>query len=158
VRIKGKKEIKFIMKKKISLFVASVITMVALPVAAFAAPTTTDVNGQITNNGHGVKGAKVVVVCGGHSAKTTSGAGGGYEVTFTAKQCPDGKLATVVATKNGLGGTSSSTVKNFDATDNVAIVNVNLPEFGFVAGIGAAVIGAGAFLAVRRRQISGHEA
>lgn len=148
------------MKKKISLFLASVLTIVALPLGAMAAasPTTTVVAGSVTDNGHGVKGAKVVVVCNSHSAKTTSGAGGGYEVTFTTKQCPNGKLATVVATKGGLGGTNSSTVKNFDATDDVAIVNISLPEFGLAAGIGATLIGGGAFLAIRRRQLSGHQA
>jgi hypothetical protein len=155
VRIKGDK---LIMKKKISLFLASVLTIVALPVAAMAAPTTTIVTGQVTDNGVGVKGAKVVVVCNNFSKKTTSGAGGGYEVAFTVTQCPNGKVANVVATKGDLGGVNNSKVKNFDATDNVAIVNVSLPEFGIAAGIGATIIGGGAFLVIRRRQLSGHKA
>jgi hypothetical protein len=151
-------EDRFIMKKKISLFVASVLTIVALPVAAMAAPTTTVVTGAVTNNGKDVKGAKVTVVCNNFSKKTTTGSSGGYEVTFTAAQCPDGKLATAVATKGGLGGVSSSTVNNLDATDNVAIVNISLPEFGLAAGIGASLLGGGAFLVIRRRQLSGHQA
>jgi len=147
------------MKKRISLFVATLLTVVAVPAASFAANVVTNVTGHVYENGIGVGGAKVTVVCNGNDKKTTTDASGAYVVTFNKDKCPDGSKATVVATKGSKGGANSGPVSpNGSDLLNIAMVNVDLPEFGLVAGIGATLIGGGAFLVIRRRQLSGHQA
>jgi hypothetical protein len=144
------------MKKLLLTILAAVGIAVMIPAASFAASTQTDVTGTVTNNGQVVSGASVTVVCNNHSKTTTSDSTGAYLVTFSGKNCPDKSQATVVAHKAGKGGVSNGTVNPYGSLDlNVAIINVALPEFGIVTGIGAAVVGAGAFLVIRRRQLGG---
>lgn len=139
--------------KKVLAFLASVGALSVLaPAAVFAAPAQTIVTGTVTNNGHAVKHAKVTVVCNNHSRTTTSDKNGGYSVSFPKNQCPDGAKATVVATKNKMGGVSSGNVNSVTTKLNVAIVNVALPEFGVVTGVGAMAAGAGLFMVMRRKQ------
>jgi len=140
-------------KKVIATIATSLGMVVLLPAATFAASAKTDISGVVTNNGHTVAGAKVTVVCDNHSKKDTTDANGSYLVQFPAANCPDGSKATVVATKGGLGGVNSKNVTAQTTKLNVAIVNVSLPEFGVVAGIGAAVVGGGAVVAIRRKQL-----
>lgn len=139
--------------KKVLAFLASIgVVTVLAPAAAFAAPAQTIVTGTVTNNGHTVKGAKVTVVCNNHSRTTKTDKNGGYSVSFPKAQCPDGAKATVVATKNKMGGVSSGNVNSVTTKLNVAIVNVALPEFGVITGVGAMTVGAGLFMVMRRKQ------
>jgi hypothetical protein len=146
------------MKKLFLTILATLSVALLIPAATFAASATTDVTGTVTNNGNVVSGAKVTVVCDNNSKKTSTDSSGAYLVTFKAANCPDSSKATVVATKGGKGGVSTGTVSKMGSADlNVAIVNVALPEFGIITGIGAAVIGGGAFFLIRRRQLGGSE-
>ena len=146
------------MKKRIALFITTVFAVVALPVSTFAAAATTDVTGTVTSNGHGVKGAKVTVVCDHHAKTDTTDASGAYLVVFKAKDCPAGSHVDVVAKKKKQGGYNSGTATPVDTKLNVAMVNVSLPEFGLIGLTGAAIIGGGAFMVMRRRQLSDHQA
>ena len=145
------------MKKRISLFIATVATLVALPAATFAVPVTeggiTDVAGTVTSNGSPVSGASVSVNCNGNILTSGTTAAGGYIVQFPASECPDGSTAHVTASKGGGSGSKSGTVNGLTADINLAIINVSIPEFGVIAGVSAAILGSGAFLAMRRRQL-----
>lgn len=140
------------MIKKLTALVVLVLIILVIPASASAARATTDVTGNVTNNGQPVKGAKVTVVCDNHAHKTTTNASGTYLVTYKLANCPDNTKATVVATKDGLGGVNSGTVNSVTTKLNVAIVNVSLPEFGLFTGGAATLAGAGAIFAIRRRQ------
>lgn len=146
------------MKKRIALFLTTVFAVVALPAATFATGSKTDITGVVTNGGNPVVGAKVVVVCNSNSRKDTTDGTGTYLVQFPAAQCPAGAHATVVATKGKKGGTNSANINSVTNKLNVNIINVSIPEFGLIAGVGASLIGGGAFLVIRQRQISGHQA
>jgi hypothetical protein len=137
------------MKKLFLTILATLSVALLIPAATFAASATTDVTGTVTNNGNVVSGAKVTVVCDNNSKKTSTDSSGAYLVTFKAANCPDSSKATVVATKGGKGGVSTGTVSKMGS--------VALPEFGIITGIGAAVIGGGAFFLIRRRQLGGSE-
>lgn len=140
--------------KKILLSVtASVGISLLIPASSFALAAQTNITGTVTNNGNPVAAANVVVVCNSNSRSDDTDTSGGYLVQFTAAECPSGKNATVVATKDNKGGTNSKTVTAQTSKLNVAIVNVALPEFGVVAGMGAAVIGGGAFMVIRKKQL-----
>jgi hypothetical protein len=122
------------------------------------APTTsamsmpqTDITGVVTNNGQPVSGARVTVVCNSFNKQDQTDETGTYLVTFEAKQCPAGEKATVVASKKNMGGTNSGTVDKITNKLNIAIVNVSVPEYGLITGIGATLIGAGVFLTARRQ-------
>jgi hypothetical protein len=139
-------------KLLLSVFV-SLAAIIAFPLSASAAAAQTDVSGTVTNNGVGVSGAKVTVVCDNNARHDTTDASGGYLVTYPAKDCPAGSHVDVVATKKKSGGYDSGTANPIDTKLNVALVNVSLPEMGLITGA-AAVLGAGVtFLVVRRRQI-----
>src|ERR1700689_3071367 len=145
------------MKKRISLFIATLATLVALPASALAASTSA-IAGTVTSNGNPVSGASVSVTCNGHTLTSGTTVAGAYLVRFSpATNCPAGSTAHVTATKGGHSGSKSGTVNNLGADINLAIVNVsNVPEFGMAAGISAAILGGGAFMVVRRRQLSEH--
>jgi hypothetical protein len=148
------------MKKRLSLFLATLVTIVAMPAATFAAAGQTDVNGTVTNGGAPVKNAIVEVTCGSTTKQAHTDASGAYLVVFNIKKCPAGSSVQVNASKKHVGSGASTGTVSPQNTDrlNVAIVNVSLPEFGLVGLIGATFIGGGAFLVMRRRQLSGHQA
>lgn len=140
--------------KKIALFLATVIAVVALPVSSFAATSFDTIKGTIYNGSGGVvNNALVTVICDSHVKRTHSASDGSYSVQYNVKQCPNGTIASVTATLGHKGGEKNAKV-NGTTIDNVTIVNISLPEFGLAAGIGAAIIGGGAFLVIRRRQLS----
>jgi hypothetical protein len=130
-----------------SLLAAGVVLVV--PVAASAQSV---VAGKVTHNGTPVNGANVTAVCNTNSKDAYTNQNGDYAVEFAVNECPDGETATVVASKNGMGGTGNGQVDGVTATLNIAIVNVAVPEFGVIAGIVGSIGAAGAFLVIRRRQ------
>lgn len=156
------------MKKVIAAILSGGILALLIPVVVSAAPppipNVTEVYGVVSNNGKAVTGAKVIVICNSHDKKTTTTAlisgspSYNYLVTFPAGQCAPGSNITVTATKGAKGGERGGQIVNVSTDLNVALVNVSLPEFGAIAGFGAAIIGGGAFLVTRRRHLSDHQA
>jgi hypothetical protein len=149
------------MKKRIALFVATVLTTVALPAAAFASssPAITQVSGEVTHNGSPVDGANVTVTCDSVTGNDTTDSDGGYLVTFAKADCPNGSTATSAASKGGLNGNNSGPVNKLSSKLNIAIVDVSVvPEFGLIGLTGAALIGGAGFMVMRRRQLGDHQA
>jgi hypothetical protein len=141
------------MKRLLLTLLATTLTMIAIPLSTSAAPSQTDISGTVTNNGKAVDGANVTVVCNNNDRKDTTNAEGGYLVHFITTECPNGAQATVVATDGKKGGTNDGKVNDLTSKLNVSIINVALPEFGLITAFGAAVIGGGAFMIMRRRQL-----
>lgn len=141
-------------KKAIVSAVATLGLTLALPVMAAAADPTV-VSGVVTDNvGNPVQGATVSVVCNGNTLTDTTDASGAYAVFFNPNKCPAGKTAQVVASKGSKNGANSGVVTGHTSI-NVAVLNVKItaaPELGLIATFGAAILGGGAFLMVRRRR------
>lgn len=76
------------MFKRISVLIATVLTVLVIPASTAAAAATTDITGTVTNGGKPVKGATVTIVCDNHTKNDTTNKSGSYLVTFTAKRCP----------------------------------------------------------------------
>jgi hypothetical protein len=126
----------------------------------------TIVEGKITLDNSSAGKALVTVTCthnGANYTKTAKSVNHGilkgtYIVTFPQNHCIAGDTVTVVASKNGLVGTSIGKVKDFIKEKcldiDVAIVNVHIPlvpEFGAIVGV-LTVLGAlGVFFVVRRK-------
>ncbi len=146
------------MKKVVATILAAIGMIVLLPASTFALSPKTDVTGTVTNNGSPVSGAHVIVICHNNKKSTTTDASGSYLVQYNAGKCPAGSTVFVTATKGKKGGDSTGTASSVTTHLNVALVNVSLPEFGLITGVGATIIGGGAFLVMRRRQLSGHKA
>jgi hypothetical protein len=148
-------------KKLLSALVSGFALAVLVPASSFAAGSQTDINGTVTKGGSPVKHAVVQVTCLSNTKQAQTDATGAYRVAFTAKKCPAGSTVSVSASKSGVGSGSNSGTVSPDNTDrlNVGIVDVNIvPEFGLITAGAATIIGGAAFMAVRRRQTSGHEA
>jgi hypothetical protein len=144
------------MRKKIALFIATIFTVVVLPTAALAdsTPPVTQVTGTVTNNSAGVAGADVAVLCGSTTLHDTTDGSGTYLVTFPIADCPQGSSATATAIKGGLSGSNSGPVNKVTNKLNIAVVDVSvIPEYGVIGITGAAILGGGAFMVMRRRQL-----
>jgi len=139
------------MKKLFLLLVGLGLFAVASPTSALT-PSFTVVAGKVTNNGQAVNSADVTVVCNTHSQNAVTNAQGDYGVTYDPADCPNGKIATVVASKTGMGGTNSGKVDGVSTNLNIAIVNVSIPEFGVIAGFASVAMAGGLFIFMRRRQ------
>lgn len=133
---------------------ALVVAVVILPASVLATRSNTDVTGYVTDNGQAVNKADVRVTCQGDTKHTKTDSSGAYLVVFPAQKCPDGSVVTVSASEGGVSGTTSGTVLRETTRLNVAVINVSVPELGWLTGIAAAVIGGAAFLVIRRRQLS----
>jgi hypothetical protein len=148
--------------KRLLLSVLAVVGMAVLvPASAMAVtPTgTTYIAGTITHNGSPVSGASVAVTCNSNVLDSSTTVAGGYLVQFPAGQCPDSATAGVAASKGALGGSNSGTVDSLTTDINLALVNVSIvPELGLITGIGATIMGGGAFLVLRQRHLSGYKA
>lgn len=116
-----------------------------------ALPPQTDVTGVITEKGNPVAGATVTVTCMGFQRTDITDAAGSYLVTFATVECPFGSTVKVVAKKAGMSGSNSGTVTGITTKLNIAIVNVSIPEYGWLGGILAAGAGVGAIALTRRR-------
>src|SRR5580700_6728859 len=107
------------MKKKLSLFVASILAIIVLPAVSFAAPLKNTITGTVYYNGVPTSGAHVTVYCYPKNTSviqktTTSKAGGAYSVKFTNTKCATGDTISVYAfvkiAHHRHGGTSSGVV------------------------------------------------
>lgn len=147
------KGVRYMKKLILSLLVG--FGLVLVPIAsASAASAYTDVTGTINYNGAPVgKGVKVIVKCNGNKLTDTTSKKGAYFVQFTKKECPASAKITVSATYGGITGSSKGKATKESNDLNVAIVNVSLPELGFVTSIGAVLLGGGAFFLIRQRNL-----
>jgi hypothetical protein len=144
------------MKKFLASLLLSISTLVLMPIAASAAtanPAQTNVSGSVTSSGHPVSNANVHVQCGSEAADDNTANDGGYVVNLLASGCPAGAEITVTATSGSGAGTSTGRASRITTRLNVAVINVALPELGFVTGAGALAAAGGAFFVIRRRQV-----
>ena len=141
--------------KKLLVSITTTLGLLLIPMAsASAAPAYTDVSGVINFNGtHVGKGVDVTVQCNGNTLHDKTNKSGTYLVQFTKKQCPKNATVTVIATYNGITGSSTGKATKETNELNVAIVNVALPEVGMVTGVGATLLGGGALYTIRRRTL-----
>lgn len=112
----------------------------------------TAVTGVITDNHVAVSGARVAVLCNGHTRRDRTDAQGSYLVTFPKQQCPTGSTVKVTARMNGKSGVSTGTVQGITTKLNLAIVNVSIPEYGLIGAILAGGTGVGLIAHMRRRR------
>ena len=138
-------------KTLLGLLITAFVTISATATVS-ATPPQTDVTGVVTENQTSVSGATVTVLCEGNTETDTSDAHGSYLVTFPADDCPFGSTVRVTAQKGGKSGVTSGTVTGITTKLNLAIVNVSIPEYGFIGSLLASSIGIGAIAYVRRRQ------
>lgn len=139
--------------KRLSGALAAVVFAVAIVAApsAGALPATTVVTGVVTKGGTPVGGAAVSVECKGHTSSDTTDASGSYLVAFSAGDCPFGSTVKVTAAKGDMSGKASGTVRGETTKLNIAVVNVEIPEYGLLGGLLASGAGIGAIAFIRRR-------
>jgi hypothetical protein len=123
---------------------------------ALAASTHTSVSGVVTVNGPHARYAHVVVTCNGHERNTTTDRQGYYSVDFSNGKCPSVSPITVSSTKGSASGESSYYVKHRrecseSVNINVQLVDVAVPEFGWLESIGAAIASGVMVFTIRRR-------
>jgi len=147
--------------RRVSLLVASAIALAALalvPAAAFASgvpAAKTFIEGTVTHLGAPVSGATVTVVCNGVTQTGVTNGHGGYKFQDSQSNWPDGATVTATATNGSLTGSNTGTVNRRNAQINMAVVDVSaVPEFGAIAGVSALLLGAVAFVFIRRRRLA----
>ena len=147
--------------RRVSLLVASAIALAALalvPAAAFASgvpAAKTFIEGTVTHLGAPVSGATVTVVCNGVTQTGVTNGAGRYQFQDTQVNWPLDATVTATATKESLTGSNTGTVDYRNKEINVAVVNVSaVPEFGAIAGATAVLLGAVAFVFIRRRRLA----
>jgi len=141
------------MKKLLTgLLVATFATVSMASASASAAPPQTSITGVVTENQTAVMGASVTVVCNGHTETDTTNAQGAYLVNYPSADCPFGETVKVTATKDGKSGVKSGTVRGVTTKLNLAIVDVEIPEYGVIGAFAAGGTGIGMVYYMRRRQ------
>jgi len=126
--------------------------MLSASAAAAGVPGETEITGVVTENHIAAPNATVIVECNGNLRTDTTDAMGSYLATYPTAQCPFGSTVRVTATKNGHSGTRTGTVQGITTKLNLAIVNVEVPEYGLIGTLAAGGAGVG-LIAYRRRQM-----
>lgn len=145
---------KFRNKIVISALAAAFLVVGFVPATANALPPLTDVTGVVTDEkGDPVTGAEATVKCGTKTMMDTTDAHGSYLVSFDKADCDFGTTVKVSAKKDGKSGWETGTVSGITTKLNLAIVNVQIPEYGLISGILAGGAGIGAIIYFRRRQM-----
>jgi hypothetical protein len=140
------------MKKVVLGLLVAVFASVGITsTSVSAAPPQTSITGVVTEAQVAVPGASVTVLCSGHTETDTTNAQGAYLVNYPSADCPFGSTVKVTAQKDGKSGVASGTVEGKTTKLNLAIVNVEIPEYGLIGALMAGGMGAG-FIAYRRRQ------
>ena len=151
--------------RKIFLSTFAALALLLLPVSALADSHSgygnTEVSGRVHHySRHDNKETKVTVSCNGHERSTRTNNRDGYSVRFSNKECKKNDRIEVRTEHHGHygrnhGHSDSKGHCHIDVDDGPP---TDVPEFGTMASIAAGVIGAGAFLVIRHRQFSGHQA
>ena len=150
------------MRGKFIIAIAALGLVLLMPASLARAvdqsPGATDISGVVTNNGNPVNNANVTATCNTIKESNTTDYTGTYIVIFTSSECYSGLTVNVTASSGNLNGSNSGTVDGLTARLNVAVVNVSfVPELGTVTGIAAVTLGGGAFLVIRRQNLSSHK-
>jgi hypothetical protein len=132
---------------------AFVITGVGSASASAATMGHSDVTGVVTENHIALPGADVTVLCNSKTLMDTTDAYGSYLVSFDSVDCPFGSTVKVTAQKDGKSGVSSGTVHGVTTKLNLAIVNVEVPEYGLIGAVTAGGAGLGLIVYKRRQQL-----
>ncbi|HEX6462486.1 MAG TPA: hypothetical protein VFZ58_04435 [Candidatus Saccharimonadales bacterium] len=146
------------MKKRLmAVFVVAgmLAAFLAMPTVANATAAETKVTGVITDSGVPTEGAEVTVICGAFTEKDTTDKFGSYLVTFKYSDCPPGSTVKVTAKKGDKTGSKTGRVVGVTTKLNIALVNVDIPEYGLIGAILATGAGAGALIYTRRRFAEG---
>lgn len=140
-------------KLLLGLFVA-VFASVGISAGASATGTIpqTSVTGVVTKDHVAVANADVTVLCNGHTLMDTTDAQGSYLVNFPSADCPFGHTVKVTATKGEYSGVKTGTVTGVTTKLNLAIVNVEIPEYGVIGAFAAGGMGLGLIAYTRRQQ------
>ena len=138
--------------KKLMLLMAIVAVLTVTSVSAII-PTYVTGNVYWSDGVTPVEGASVEVNCNGFLRNDVTDAGGNYDVEYSAIECSSGDAVSVTATKDDAEGTNDGDVMchSQECPFDIAIVDVQIPEFGVVAA-GLALVGAIAGFAVLRRR------
>jgi hypothetical protein len=132
-----------------------ILGLVLFAGSVFAAQTL--VIGQVKYNDNPVNEANIEVTC--HhleqtfTQETQTGQNGRYSVLYPTRECDAGDTVEVTAEKKGISATGSAVVNpNKIGMLNLAMINFNVPEFGWIAAT-VALLGSGiGFLVLRRKQ------
>jgi hypothetical protein len=138
--------------KRIVTTIVSALALAIIPLSgAFAL---TGVSGNVSNNGKDVSGASITATCKTASGTSSTQSNGDYFVVLTPDGvCKAGDTVTVNASQGAATGQSTGTFSNYGADVNIALVNVSVPEFALITGVGAVLLGGGAFMIIRRRNL-----
>jgi hypothetical protein len=139
-------------KVLLGLFIAVFVSVGITSASVSAAPPETTVTGVVTENHIAVSGATVTVVCNGHTETDTTDVYGTYLVHFVSADCPFGSTVKVTGQKDDNSGVASGTVRGVTTKLNLAIVNVEIPEYGLIGALTAGGIGIGLVAYTRRKQ------
>lgn len=113
--------------------------------------TDTTITGNVSDHGHVVSGAKVIMKCQSIEREAFTDTHGQYSFVVPSADCPVGSNVQVMASEGGRSGTIFAVVKLVNNI-NIAIANVGIPEYGLLSGILTASAGVGLMAFHRRRQ------
>jgi len=145
--------------KKLLLSIVGTLALVLIPMASASALDA--VAGYVSQGSAAVGGATVTATCNTATGGATTGTNGDYKLTLSPSGvCTPTDTVTVSASKGTASGQTSQPYGTGTLAEgvNIALVNVSIPEFGVIAGVSAAILGGGAFMVIRRRQLGDHKA
>ncbi len=151
------------MKKRIQRSLSILLGLgfiLAMPAAVSALPdgpeTPRFVSGIVGTNTDPEANADVSATCGDKTKSHKANAGGFYLIQFTSKDCPDGSIVTITATKGDKTGTVQKTINGNVTTANIpiAIPVVPAPEMGTIVSVAALALGGGALFYFRRQKLA----
>jgi len=141
------------MRKLFIIIIAVLMLAVTIGIAtAVVEGPFTVISGQVTDENGAVDGAIVNVNCNGNDAEPViTGIDGMYYVSLSKAVCSVDDSVLVEASKDGAEGSNDGIVSyNGRCKINTSIVNVQIPEFGVLAGAAALVGALGIFLYRRK--------
>lgn len=145
---------------------SKIILGTAIAVAALVMNTTqasaqmireTWISGTVYNSeGTPVNGGSVNVTCGSTTKVAIIDGSGNYAKTFTQVECKAGDTATATASTSDGSGSSSEVVQNTVVNGpivdlDIAVIDINVPEFGLIGGALTGLASIGGYLALRAK-------
>ena len=148
------------------MMASKIILGTAIAVAALVMNTTqasaqmireTWISGTVYNSeGTPVNGGSVNVTCGSTTKVAIIDGSGNYAKTFTQVECKAGDTATATASTSDGSGSSSEVVQNTVVNGpivdlDIAVIDINVPEFGLIGGALTGLASIGGYLALRAK-------